>query len=261
MLGNAFFFRSASGGATLWTPALLQPALWLDAADPSTVTVATGVSEWRDKSGNGRHATQLIADRQPVYTIGGLNGKNILTFDGNDDHLKHLFNASPAPHSVFSVARRTTGGGSSFQNIFTAIAAGSPFGANICAKIDPSADWGGYINTWTSGGASLLNNWSAVGIVSPSATSGTEIFDTNGQSTTVSYTSRYGGDAFDRRDIGADFARGTGYLKGDIAEIVVMTSALSEKDRQLMIGYLAWKWGLQGNLPAGHPYKSNAPTV
>ena len=24
-------------------------------------------------------------------------------------------------------------------------------------------------------------------------------------------------------------------------------------------GYLAWKWGLQGNLPSGHPYKNSAP--
>ena len=24
-------------------------------------------------------------------------------------------------------------------------------------------------------------------------------------------------------------------------------------------GYLAWKWGLQANLPAGHTYKSAAP--
>ena len=24
-------------------------------------------------------------------------------------------------------------------------------------------------------------------------------------------------------------------------------------------GYLAWKWGLTGSLPVGHPYKSTAP--
>lgn len=30
--------------------------------------------------------------------------------------------------------------------------------------------------------------------------------------------------------------------------------------RQQAEGYLAWKWGLQGNLPSGHPYKNNPPT-
>ena len=32
-------------------------------------------------------------------------------------------------------------------------------------------------------------------------------------------------------------------------------------NRQLIEGYLAWKWGLQASLPVGHPYKSAAPTV
>ena len=26
-------------------------------------------------------------------------------------------------------------------------------------------------------------------------------------------------------------------------------------------GYIAWKWGLQGNLPVSHPYKNAAPTT
>jgi hypothetical protein len=28
---------------------------------------------------------------------------------------------------------------------------------------------------------------------------------------------------------------------------------------QIAEGYLAWKWGLQGNLPSYHPYKNSAP--
>jgi hypothetical protein len=31
--------------------------------------------------------------------------------------------------------------------------------------------------------------------------------------------------------------------------------------REKIEGYLAWKWGLEGNLPIGHPYKSAAPTT
>jgi hypothetical protein len=55
--------------------------------------------------------------------------------------------------------------------------------------------------------------------------------------------------------------RQDGYpLSGDIAEIIIVsTSALLIGDRQRLEGYLAWKYGLQGNLPAGHPYKSAAP--
>jgi len=67
----------------LWTPALLRPALWMDAADQSTITTATGISEWRDKSGNGRHFTQSVAARQPGYNTTGINGLGTIAFDGS----------------------------------------------------------------------------------------------------------------------------------------------------------------------------------
>jgi hypothetical protein len=248
----------------LWSPAQMRTALWLDADDVSTITVATGVSEWRDKSGNGRNATQSTAANQPAYTIGGLNGRNILTFDGTNDHLLHSFNASPAPHSVFVVARRTSGGGGSgYQLIFEAVGPNSAFGINLSAKAFSSNNWGTYINSWTDSGGSLLNNWAAIGIISPNATSGTEIFDTNGKTTTVAYTARYPGDAFARQAIGADPAFGLvdGVLKGDIAEIVVVMSALSKYYRDLTIGYLAWKWGIVSSLAASHPFVNRPPLI
>jgi hypothetical protein len=45
----------------------------------------------------------------------------------------------------------------------------------------------------------------------------------------------------------------------DIAEIVFYNSALDSTERNLIEGYLAHKWGLQSNLPVGHPYKDVAP--
>jgi hypothetical protein len=43
-----------------------------------------------------------------------------------------------------------------------------------------------------------------------------------------------------------------------IAE-VIMVQSTNTTTRQLIEGYLAWKWGLQGSLPVGHPYISAAP--
>jgi len=42
---------------------------------------------------------------------------------------------------------------------------------------------------------------------------------------------------------------------GDIAEILLYSAALSTSDQQLIEGSLAWKYGLQDHLPAGHPYQ------
>jgi hypothetical protein len=48
-------------------------------------------------------------------------------------------------------------------------------------------------------------------------------------------------------------------LNGRIAEVVVANTLADAGDRQRLEGYLAWKWGLQGNLPADHPWKAAPP--
>jgi hypothetical protein len=48
-------------------------------------------------------------------------------------------------------------------------------------------------------------------------------------------------------------------MNGYLYEVLVYSQALSVSDRQKIEGYLAWKWGLQGSLPANHPYKSAPP--
>jgi hypothetical protein len=262
----------------LWTPAQISTALWLDAADSSTITtVSGGVSQWNDKSGNGRDATQATADSRPTLISNGLNSNPVLSFNGaNTQHLIHPLNASPAPHTVFAVVRRTAGGTTAFQNIVNAVAPNGAFGVALTAKVlegggpgsvsgTAGANWGGYINTslgHTHANSSLLNSWSVIGIVSPSSTSGTETYIANGTVTaTVSYSSRYGGDSNNRRAIGGDPVFNTGWFWGNIAEIVINSFAASTSIRQQLEGYLAHKWGLTANLPNDHPFKVSPPYV
>ena len=46
-----------------------------------------------------------------------------------------------------------------------------------------------------------------------------------------------------------------------LAELIVFNTGLSLSNRQMVEGYLAWKWGLQGNLPINHPYYSATPSA
>jgi len=46
----------------------------------------------------------------------------------------------------------------------------------------------------------------------------------------------------------------------DIAEVILYNSVLTTLQVQQIEGYLAWKWGLQANLPVGHPYKNAPPS-
>jgi len=49
--------------------------------------------------------------------------------------------------------------------------------------------------------------------------------------------------------------------QGSIHEMVIVRGNLSSGEREKIEGYLAHKWGLAGNLPSGHPYKTSGPMV
>jgi hypothetical protein len=46
------------------------------------------------------------------------------------------------------------------------------------------------------------------------------------------------------------------FFNGKYCELIVYSTDLSVPNRQLIEGYLAWKWGFQANLPSNHPYKT-----
>jgi hypothetical protein len=48
-----------------------------------------------------------------------------------------------------------------------------------------------------------------------------------------------------------------GYLK--LSEFLGYNRPLDSNERRRVEGYLAWKWGLQSNLPVDHPYKTVKP--
>ena len=44
-----------------------------------------------------------------------------------------------------------------------------------------------------------------------------------------------------------------------LGEMLHFNKSLNTTERQQVEGYLAWKWGLNGNLPSTHPYSKFAP--
>ena len=112
---------------TVWNPSMISTALWLDAADATTLfttdsgsTLATNgsaVGRWNDKSGNTRNATQGTAGNRPVYQASAQNGLNAVRFTAASSHSlsagttstwNFLHNGTAS--AVFIVARvRSTG--------------------------------------------------------------------------------------------------------------------------------------------------------
>jgi hypothetical protein len=98
----------------LWTPADATTALWLDAADTTTLfdQVSGGnlianfgaIARWQDKSGNARHLTQSNATARPLRIDGVQNGLPVARFDGSNDRmLSGVVNLGSAGYSCFWV--------------------------------------------------------------------------------------------------------------------------------------------------------------
>jgi hypothetical protein len=258
---------------SFWTPAQLGSplALWLDAADASTITLnGSTVSQWRDKSGNARHVSQATAANQPTLTAFGLNGKPVVTFDGAD----WLFNANP---------------GALLRNVPGATVAAVLNYTNFTSQRIPIAAMN---NTGT--GVRLATILLAAGTLSIAARRldaegamlvSTPPIYTNGTNVIQVGVARYSAGALDQFINGAAGATGSfpssgnnsdtdsgtlviggtstddgvtlnaNQMLGFVGEVVYTNTALSTTDRQKLEGYLAWKWGLEANLPSDHPYR------
>lgn len=253
-----------------WTPAALGSALalWLDAADASTITLnGSTVSQWRDKSGNARHASQPTAANQPTYTASAFAGKPGLTFDGVDDNLAVNYNYAGNQATLYAVVSRLPGG-STEQFVFSSYGGtnGTPLLAPMWAlgfNLVTGTNWATYGNaTFLSGGVTLTTDGTpfALGLVSDISGSVLDAY-TNG-----TRTGQYGaaprytlGGA--RNFIGAEVNGASRFLSGRVSEIIQTETVLSTTDRERLEGYLAWKWGLEANLPSGHPFRNTPPTV
>lgn len=68
---------TASGAYTV-----CGPSLWLDASDAASMTVngSNRVSQWNDKSGNARHATNATSAEQPTAVDNVVNGLRVVRF-------------------------------------------------------------------------------------------------------------------------------------------------------------------------------------
>ena len=233
----------------------LSPALWLDAADASTITESGGkVSQWDDKSGNDNHGKQSASGRQPVTNSRTLNGLNAIDFDGDVLVSAVNINRSVLPDlSVYAVFARDVSLNAGF------------FGQDnggwdrlVSMQNSPSGHWqvsrsGALENT----GITADNDPHVMSLTWDVSASNGSSFSIDGGSAHV-FTEGTG-DGTNRTAIGAFYTNGSNPFNGILAELIIIPSITSDTNRQKLEGYLAHKWGLKANLPQDHPYKATAP--
>ena len=236
----------------LWTPAEITTTLWLDASDSGTITLnGSTVSQWDDKSGNSNHAAQATASIQPGVDASTLGGLQSLSFSGGQRMTLTSAVSIGTEQTVFAVIRRSTAG-----THMIPLGADSPGGYPWYWYTDNYlyAEFG--LTTYNRANLSTITgNFMICG-----QRSGTTLtIWKDGVALTTTTSSSTGGTEYNQ--VGARRIASSEFTNGLIGEIVVVSGALSTDTRQLIEGYLAWKWGRTAALPADHPYKSAAPTL
>jgi hypothetical protein len=231
-------------GLSGFTPLRYAPALWLDAADASTLyngaSLAAAdepISSWRDKSGNDRHATQATGVSQPLRKAAVQNSNDVVRFDGVNDYLNHPLAINGGNHTTFIVAK---GGSTNWETVFGSSDAGAAASGMIFASSVGVNAWGTYTNTYVSSGVSA----SSFVLMQSEYNGSSTTLRTNGASVVVGGAA-YSGDSSERKCIGASYTGvPTQCLNGDIAEILVFPTALSDTERENVELYLNRKWGI-----------------
>lgn len=242
------------GGPKLWRPDELGAdlALWLDAEDTDSITLnGTTVAQWDDKSGNERHAMQDTAANQPTYkaTDAVLGGKPSVGATSNNGTVG-VVTPSLTAQTLFFVMAYGTGvetvfpGGLIYPTVFSGPGTyGFERGGMGLTGTD---DWFSASNVWAPFPfRNAATTTSTVALPMPAS-----ILRFEGPS---AVTQSWG--------IGHNMVTANRSWHGPIGEVVALTGVLSDEDRQKLEGYLAWKWGLEANLPIDHPYKTTPPTV
>jgi len=254
----------AAQGITPWTPAETTTELWLDASDTATITETSGnVTAWDDKSGNGNDATASNTPRSGDSTQ---NGLNVIDLDHNNSEYftltgltgitggvsafivtkvtndPALDNTDPAENGIWQIHN---GGGSFPANhySYTDGAIYDSFGSTVRKSTgNPSQD----LTAWHIYNVdSEASNWT-------SRHNGTQHYTTATNTFGIAGTTYLGASVWPANVT-------TYYHSGSFAEFIVIEGVVSASDRQKIEGYLAWKWGLEANLPSGHPYEFAPP--
>jgi len=217
--------------------------LWLR-ADVLALADGTAVSSWTDSSGLGNHATQETGANQPLFKTAILNGKPVIRFDGTNDRLDTSGSASLnfTEATIFVVRNNQANpcalliaqSGGTVNNAFIMYDkriyhhSAPGVNKNLSHQNSPA---GFFVQSGRFGVAPAeLELWlDGVGSTQSNGTSGTP-----SDYTVINRAAT----------VGSMNPPGPEKLNGDIAEIIVYDSALSEWNRKAVEQWLGQKYAI-----------------
>ena len=242
--------------------------LWFDATDSSTITLSSGsLTQWNDKSGNGRNLTAVSGYANATVSSAYQNGLNVFNFSGNGLYRTAAGNVFYPLDVYIVVALKSLtthvdvlGMGDTSTDNFNSLT----FAESAASRWHNGSSGGGRQTISTSDETSLsflLIQWSIA--------NGNYLLRRN--STQLIQASRsysFNNSATSIFQIGyrhTDNVYGTSAnFRGYIGEIVAFNNQIGTTQRQQIESYLAQKWGLVSSLAAGHlneTFPAGSPTA
>ena len=222
------FLSGSTGSVPIAPPSVSELRLWLDANHSSA-----GTATWSDRSSAGNHATR---HGSPTVVPNAQNGLPVMRYTGANGHY-HSFNDINDIRTVFWVVKYTSGywsllgknngfhfHGSGADDLFHSVHAHSSVKAGALWK---NGSTYGVYDSWPT----------SLSILALRTTGNTE-------------ANNFSND----RNIAGRCAN------GDLAELLIYNTALSDSAIRSVEGYLSHKWGLVGSLPLDHPFKGGSTT-
>jgi hypothetical protein len=230
----------------LGLPSFSGLALWLDAADASTITLdgSNNVSEWRDKSGNARHATQATSGSRPGYAADAVSGVSSLVYTEGKSLVTPAFDVASDPgYTIFTSHRLNTANSrflqswnsrirSSLAFVFSEWQQVTDFHPTVDGSgrfISPGADYQSFEWRYTVQHNSSATNTRGFTYGKPGS-----VIASTGTGITFSATSS-------TFTVGRDVPNNLSF-RGSIGEYIVYTRQLTSDEQTQALAYLAAKW-------------------
>jgi hypothetical protein len=237
-------------GLLMWSDASDQSRAFSDDAATTLAANDDGVAVLKSKV--GPDLAQTIQANRPIFKTGLRAGKAGLRFDGTNDSMPFTSTITQVVGQHIFAAVDTTNLGTAYR-IF--LERSSPVGTNLALYLGsgtagdsykPSVYWSTRraMATETVQRPAVLRWHFNTGLTEMQVDGGTTVSDSAGPALT-SWSA-----------VGNSSAQQPAF---DLYELLIYDRDLTDAEIQKIEGYLAWKWGLQAQLPSNHPYAYSFP--
>jgi hypothetical protein len=236
----------------LWNPNVLNPYIWVDADDLSTIVQSAGggVSAWVNKGSKGGQYGQNTAGARPIYLESGWNGMPCLSFNGST--FVSISSVDSPAWTVFTVYRNTTP-----VNGYRGVAA---FGGQSPSR--------GFL-LLARNGTGLISSFSSTDMSSSAAyATGIKqvvgLLDNNDGTSLFRYQGANAGSFANANPSGQEVNHIGGQISSGQGNPMLFCEmiVLGRYDESTIVdieGYLAWKWDVPLN--SSHPFANRPPLI